>query len=142
MAYQDYCVGPRPCDDSAVPRKVDVAVAIQKVDCDSPWVPLLTICPVKVVVSSTFKQVIGEPLFDRPLPERRALMCAGGLFVDDVAEGFKAQGFGVFSWDIHRLMPRKMAAVCNVSVHSLYLRSAIWSCGMPASWRTIDCLGD
>jgi len=34
---------------------------------------------------------------------KRALICAGGLFVDDVASALERLGYSVYTWDIHRL---------------------------------------
>jgi spore maturation protein CgeB len=47
---------------------------------------------------------------DRP----RALVCAGGLFVDDVSAGLQALGYAVFTWDIHRLSPQELDYTCRV----------------------------
>ncbi len=40
---------------------------------------------------------------------RRALVGAGGLFVDDVAEALRACGYGVFIWDAERLAVEESA---------------------------------
>ncbi len=42
---------------------------------------------------------------------RRALICEGGLFVDDVADALEAEGLSVYTWDIHRLSPKELDRV-------------------------------
>jgi spore maturation protein CgeB len=48
----------------------------------------------------------------RPASGRRALVCAGGLFVDDVAEALTQEGLGVYIWDIHRLGQEELQNIC------------------------------
>jgi hypothetical protein len=43
----------------------------------------------------------------------RALVCAGGLFVDDVTECLQTLGYAVFTWDIHRLSPQELDYTCQ-----------------------------
>ena len=46
---------------------------------------------------------IDMPLLRQGVRSRRALICAGELFVKDIAEALEEQGFSVYTWDIQRL---------------------------------------
>jgi hypothetical protein len=43
----------------------------------------------------------------------RVLMCAGGLFVDDVAAQLEQHGIGVYTWEIGRLSPAALQAIAT-----------------------------
>jgi len=42
------------------------------------------------------------------ISEKRALICAGTLFVDDLAEALRAEGYSVYSWDLNRLAKEEL----------------------------------
>lgn len=48
-------------------------------------------------------------LIEEGLGERRALVCDGTLFVDDVADALRAEGFTVGTWEPKRLAPEELA---------------------------------
>ncbi len=48
-------------------------------------------------------------LLDDGLGERRALVCAGTLFVDEIAEALRQQGFTVGTWEPTRLASEELA---------------------------------
>jgi spore maturation protein CgeB len=50
-----------------------------------------------------------QRLLTEGLAERRALVCAGTLFVDDVADALRAEGFTVGTWEPKRLAPEELA---------------------------------
>jgi hypothetical protein len=52
-------------------------------------------------------------LLAAPSTARRALVCAGGLFVDDVADALTDAGYVVYLWDIHRLSERELDGVVD-----------------------------
>jgi spore maturation protein CgeB len=66
-----------------------------------------------VVVHPVLGQIYSREmrLLEAGLGPRRALVCAGGLFVDDVADGLEGEGFSVYIWDIHRLSSQDLDEV-------------------------------
>jgi spore maturation protein CgeB len=48
-------------------------------------------------------------LLQSELAERRALVCAGTLFVDDIAQSLTEAGYSCFTWDVARLAPEELA---------------------------------
>ncbi len=52
-------------------------------------------------------------MLDLDVDAPRVLMCAGGLFIDDVAERFEAHGMGVFSWNIAGMSPAALDMVAK-----------------------------
>jgi len=72
--------------------------------------------------AQAFHSVISHPLLaqiykrdvrliNSGIGERRALICQGGLFVDDVAEALEREGYSVYTWDILRLSPQALDQV-------------------------------
>ena len=100
-------------------ERVDVAVAIQKgrlrFALCADFLNHLPCARENVVFHPLLKQIYHweAAWFDQPIPERRALLCVGGLFVDDAAEVLQAQGFGVVPWEIHRLSTDELAGICT-----------------------------
>ena len=66
-----------------------------------------------VVYHPLLRQVyhLEADLFERGLEAPRALICAGGLFVDDVAAGLQQQGLGVYTWDVQGLCTEELDRV-------------------------------
>ncbi len=64
-----------------------------------------------VVVHPFFGEVYANErrLLDDGVGDRTALVCAGTLFVDDVADALRAQGFTVGTWEPKRLAPEELA---------------------------------
>ena len=50
-------------------------------------------------------------LLQQGVTGRRALVCQGGLFVDDVADALEAEGYSVYTWDILRLSAPRLDQV-------------------------------
>jgi spore maturation protein CgeB len=48
-------------------------------------------------------------------PSRRALICAGGLFVDDLADGLRGHGHAVFTLDTSRLSVEELTLTVRVT---------------------------
>lgn len=48
-------------------------------------------------------------LFEEGLRERRALVVHGELFVDDLADALRAEGWSVYTWDVARQAPEELA---------------------------------
>jgi spore maturation protein CgeB len=48
-------------------------------------------------------------LLQTELQPLRALVCAGTLFVDDLAESLTEAGYSCFTWDVQRLAPEELA---------------------------------
>ena len=48
-------------------------------------------------------------------PDRRALICSGGLFVDDVADALRASGHAVYTLDAARLSVEELALTVRVT---------------------------
>ncbi len=48
-------------------------------------------------------------LLQTELQPKRALLCAGTLFVDDLADSLAAAGYSCFTWDVGRLSPGELA---------------------------------
>jgi hypothetical protein len=48
-------------------------------------------------------------LLQTELQPLRALVCAGTLFVDDLAEALTEAGYSCFTWDVERLSPEELA---------------------------------
>jgi spore maturation protein CgeB len=69
--------------------------------------------PDKVVYHPLLRQVyhLEADLLERGVEAPRALICAGGLFVDDVAASLQQQGMGVYTWDLLRLSTEELDRV-------------------------------
>jgi len=48
-------------------------------------------------------------LLQNDLQAKRALLCAGTLFVDDLADSLTEAGYSCFTWDVGRLSPEELA---------------------------------
>lgn len=48
-------------------------------------------------------------LLQAGLQDKRALVCAGTLFVDDLADALAAEGYSTLTWDVGRLSPQELA---------------------------------
>ena len=85
-------------------------------------------------------------LLGQPLPARRALVVAGTLFVDDLADALRAEGFAVGTWDVKRLSAEELAhtaerwapelVLCVNPVHGL--TEACAQLGLPLRTWEID----
>jgi spore maturation protein CgeB len=47
-------------------------------------------------------------ILDEPLRAKRALVCAGTLFVDDLSDALHAEGYSVYTWDLSRLAKEEL----------------------------------
>lgn len=76
------------------------------------------------LVESPFDEVVLHPLLHQVYRHEHrmlkldaeaptVLVCAGGLFVDDVSEFFEKAGMGVFTWEISRMSPEGLQAVAD-----------------------------
>lgn len=54
-------------------------------------------------------------LLHPPSTEKRALLCSGALFVEDVAEALREEGFCVFPLEVHKLSPEELTYVMQVA---------------------------
>jgi len=52
-------------------------------------------------------------LLQTDLQEQRALVCAGTLFVDDIADSLTASGYSCFTWDVARLSPQELRLIAK-----------------------------
>jgi spore maturation protein CgeB len=57
---------------------------------------------------------IEMPLLRNNPRARRALICAGELFVKDIAEALEEQGYSVYTWDIERLSIAELKGTARV----------------------------
>lgn len=62
-------------------------------------------------VSGTFfeKNYANElDLLTEGVHDKRALVCSGTLFVDDLADALRAQGYSIYTWDLQRLSEEEL----------------------------------
>jgi len=55
------------------------------------------------------RYALGLALVEHELRDERALICAGTLFVDDLAQSLADEGFSCFTWDVQRQAPEELA---------------------------------
>ncbi len=69
----------------------------------------------RVVYHPIFRQLYPNEadLVEHGLREKRAFVCAGTLFVDDVSEALRANGYSILTWDIHRLSHEELGVMAQ-----------------------------
>ena len=79
----------------------------------SDLIEVMSAAPDRVVYHPLLRQVyhLEADLFERGVEAPRALICAGGLFVDDVAASLQQQGLGVYTWDVQGLSTEELDRV-------------------------------
>ncbi len=76
-------------------------------------------------------------LLQKGLQEKRALICAGTLFVDDLAEALQDEGYSVLTWDIASLSPEELARTARHFKASL-VASINYNPGLAEACRALD----